>query len=275
MSRARTTVVCLDLSGTLMEGSSGTPIEGAVETVGWLRRHVEVRFVTNVTSRSRRELIGQLESAGLIEDPAEIVTPATVAESVLVGRNLGGGILLVDPALEADFGWFEADPEGPAVVLGTEAHDMRVADLQPAFRRLLEGAEFFVLQRNRYFRASSGEMVTDIGPVAAFLAYAASSVPTVLGKPSSTLFETIADGAGASIDELLMVGDDAEFDVSAPISLGLSGVLVRTGKYRPGDEERFDPAPTATIDSIADLPAWLEETAATSTAPGQDATART
>jgi hypothetical protein len=34
-------------------------------------------------------------------------------------------------------------------------------------------------------------------------------------------------------------------------------MLVRTGKYRPGDEDRVDPKPGAVVDGIADLPAWL------------------
>jgi ribonucleotide monophosphatase NagD (HAD superfamily) len=37
----------------------------------------------------------------------------------------------------------------------------------------------------------------------------------------------------------------------------MRGVLVRTGKYRAGDEEAVSPKPTAVLDSVADLPAWL------------------
>ena len=35
------------------------------------------------------------------------------------------------------------------------------------------------------------------------------------------------------------------------------GVAVRTGKYRPQDEERARQAADAVLDSIAGLPAWL------------------
>jgi ribonucleotide monophosphatase NagD (HAD superfamily) len=57
---------------------------------------------------------------------------------------------------------------------------------------------------------------------------------------------------------MVMVGDDAEFDAAGAVALGLAGILVRTGKYRPGDEARVAPPPTAILDSVADLPAWLE-----------------
>ena len=55
-----------------------------------------------------------------------------------------------------------------------------------------------------------------------------------------------------------MVGDDVEADVSAAKKLGMRGVLVRTGKFRPDTLAAADPPPDAVIDSIADLPAHLK-----------------
>jgi hypothetical protein len=37
----------------------------------------------------------------------------------------------------------------------------------------------------------------------------------------------------------------------------MQGVLIRTGKYRDGDESRVTPAPTATLNGMADLAGWL------------------
>ena len=80
-----------------------------------------------------------------------------------------------------------------------------------------------------------------------------------LGKPSSLLFEALAEELSCEPSELAMVGDDAEFDVAGALTAGVGyGVLVRTGKFRPGDDTRFEPAPTLVIDSIADLPDRLD-----------------
>ena len=54
-----------------------------------------------------------------------------------------------------------------------------------------------------------------------------------------------------------MVGDDAEFDASGAVALGMTGILVRTGKYRDGDEERVSPPHSAVIESVVTLPRWL------------------
>ncbi|MCC8997995.1 MAG: HAD hydrolase-like protein, partial [Candidatus Contendobacter sp.] len=40
---------------------------------------------------------------------------------------------------------------------------------------------------------------------------------------------------------VVMVGDDAEMDVYGALAAGLRGILVRTGKYRPGDEAKVEP----------------------------------
>ena len=54
-----------------------------------------------------------------------------------------------------------------------------------------------------------------------------------------------------------MVGDDVESDVGGALRAGLAGVLVRTGKYRPEAVAASGVEPTATVDSIADVPALL------------------
>jgi ribonucleotide monophosphatase NagD (HAD superfamily) len=54
----------------------------------------------------------------------------------------------------------------------------------------------------------------------------------------------------------VVVGDDVEVDVLGGQAAGMTGVLVRTGKFRPDAEEGVDgDPPQHVIDSVADLPA--------------------
>lgn len=249
-------VVCLDVDGTLTDGVLGPPLSGAVEALARIRARLPVRLVSNTTSISHHTFAARLIQQRLLDEARSLVTPATTARRVLGARGHDAGILLVEPEARADYAWFREDPQGAAVVLATEGHDLTIRELQPAFRRILEGGVFYALQRNRYFRRH-GALVTDLGPVAAFLAYAAGRDPETLGKPSPLLYDAIAREAGVRREEIVMVGDDAEFDVSAGVALGMAGVLVRTGKYRAGEETRAAPPPTAVIGSVADLPNWL------------------
>ncbi|HEU4724821.1 MAG TPA: HAD hydrolase-like protein [Candidatus Eisenbacteria bacterium] len=244
-------LVCLDLDGTLTDGAHGPALPGAVEAVRALRERWPVRLVTNTTSIPVRVLTAHLEGLGLLDRPEHLYTPVMVARRVLPERGHDRGILIASESQREDYGWFREDPAGPAVLLASEVHEWLVGDLQPAFRRLLDGAAFYALTRNRYYRVA-GEFRLDVGGVAALLAYCGNREPETLGKPSPLLFDAIAREAGVPRESIVMVGDDAEVDVVASVALGMRGVLVKTGKYRPGDELKSSPRPSAIAASIAE-----------------------
>ena len=62
---------------------------------------------------------------------------------------------------------------------------------------------------------------------------------------------------GAEPARAAMVGDDVETDVDGAMRAGLAGILVRTGKYREDFVRDSGVDPTATVDSIADVPELL------------------
>lgn len=249
----------LDIDGCVVSGLGRAALPGAVEAVRELQRRLPVRFVTNTTSRTRGWLVRSLREAGFEVDDDDVVTPTALARRVLGARGDDRGLLLADEATRPDLAWFTETPqeEARAVLVASEAHGRTLGDLGDAVVALRAGAHLYTLQENRVYERD-GRLVTDLGPVAAFLGYAANVGWENLGKPSPLLFSTLAEELGCGVHELAMVGDDAEFDVAGALDAGVgAGILVRTGKYRPGDESRFDPPPSAVIDSVAELPAAL------------------
>jgi ribonucleotide monophosphatase NagD (HAD superfamily) len=57
----------------------------------------------------------------------------------------------------------------------------------------------------------------------------------------------------------MMVGDDIATDVLAAQRRGLTGVLVKTGKYLPSTHRAARGTPDHVLDSFADLPALLDQ----------------
>jgi phospholysine phosphohistidine inorganic pyrophosphate phosphatase len=47
-----------------------------------------------------------------------------------------------------------------------------------------------------------------------------------------------------------MVGDDIENDVGGAQAAGIRGLLVRTGKFRPSDENHPNVTPNAIVDNL-------------------------
>jgi ribonucleotide monophosphatase NagD (HAD superfamily) len=107
------------------------------------------------------------------------------------------------------------------------------------------------MHRNLYWRTKEGWEL-DGGAYLEALE-AASGLPAVIcGKPAAPFFEAALSTLGVAPTEALMVGDDMVNDVLGAQAAGVRGILVRTGKFQPGDLDRG--TPYRVIDSFADLP---------------------
>lgn len=66
-----------------------------------------------------------------------------------------------------------------------------------------------------------------------------------MGKPTASFYQLAIDSLSPAVqpEEIGMIGDDATQDVGPAVAaLGLRRSLVRTGKYREGDENKVEPA---------------------------------
>lgn len=248
--------VLLDLDGTLYE--DGRAIPGASLAVARLRAAgIALRFVTNTTRLPRRALRQRLATLDIAVDPDEIFTAPLAAAAWLRDRGMSRVALYLPQATHEDFAGFTLDEREPeAVVVGDLGAVWTFERLNRAFRCVLQGAALVALAKGRYWK-SAGELVLDAGPFVVALEYATGASATVVGKPSAEFFAGAARELGLDIDTVVMVGDDAVGDAAGGRRAGCRGVLVRTGKYRAGDEGRCDPPPDAVLDSVADLPEWL------------------
>ncbi len=244
--------VLLDLGGVVYVGA--TPLPRAVAAVGRLKQaHLTVRYITNTTRTPRRGMLDKLAKIGLRADADELFMPAIAARHYLERHQLAP-LLLVHPALQEDFAGLPAGA-GRAVVIGDAAEGFTYDALNRAFRAIMGGAAFVALVRNRSFQDADHELSLDAGPFVAALEYATGRHATLLGKPSPDFLRAAVESLGCAPAEAVMIGDDVEADVGGAMAAGLRGVLVRTGKYRPGDEARIDPPPSAVV---ADLPQAVE-----------------
>lgn len=220
----------LDVGGVLYQGSEALP--GAVEAVRRLReRKTPFRLLTNTTRTTRAALAKRLAEMGFDVRENDIVTPASIAASVLE-QDGARAHLLVHPDLLPDCPPETAEPN--AVLIGDAGEYFTFERMNRAFRVLIEGGRLYALGRNRFFRAADG-FELDAGPFVAALEYAAEVEATLIGKPARAFFRTAAAEMGLAPENVLMVGDDFESDVEGALAAGLRAALVRTGKYRDGD----------------------------------------
>ena len=249
-------VVLIDLDGVLYVEHE--PVPGAHEAVERLRDGGRVsRFVTNTTSRSRPATLEKLRRLGFSLDDEELMTPAALAVRHCLAEGRRRVSLLMNDEVKGDFAALQEDDDEPeAVIVGDLGDDFAYPVLNRAFRHVMAGAELIALQRNRFWQREDG-LSLDVGPFVAALEYATSREAYVVGKPARGFFDEVLRDAGFDANAAAMVGDDIETDIGGAIAAGLAGVLVRTGKYRADAVAASGIEPTATVDSIANVPELL------------------
>ncbi len=249
--------VLLDLEGVLYEGDRAIP--GAVAAVRGLESAgLALRYLTNTTTRPRRDIVARLDAMGLPCKTEHAFTPAAAAVTLLKADGVRRVHLATTEPLAQDFTGFEhVDTKPQAVVLGDLYHGFKWARLNELFQMLLDDPRLIALHRNRYCRREEG-ISLDLGPFVAALEYASGKAATIVGKPSEAFFNLALDDLGLGSREVVMVGDDIEADIAGAQGVGLKAVQVKTGKYTPRDARHPTVRPDATIDSVADLPALLD-----------------
>ena len=243
---------------------SGRPIEGSARAIQELREAGHrLRFLTNNTTRSRRALAEAIRSHGVDLTDDELQTTPVAAARVLAGRRV---LALTMPAIREDLEGVDLVGENAeAVLLGgadetAETNQVfSYMNLARAFSELEAGADLYCLHKNGWWQTSRGALL-DAGAFVVGLEYASGTTATVLGKPSASYFEAALETLDTDPELAWMVGDDIDADIGGAAALGMRTILVRTGKFRD-DAAAWSAQPDAVLDSIADVPAFLQSAA--------------
>ncbi len=238
----------LDLDGVLFVGNE--PVPGAAEAIKTARDEgLLLRFLTNTATQPRQQLIAKLASMDIRVEENELYTAPIAAKHYIQQQGLRP-YCLVHKDIRCDMaGMDETDPN--CVLLGDARDDLNYQNLNHAFQLCINGAPLIGIGMNRYFKNEGGLML-DAGPFIRAIEWAAGIEAIIMGKPGKHFFNQVVDSTPFRADQCLMVGDDVIGDVEGAVHAGLMGCLVRTGKYRLGDEEKL-PVEAGIIDSICSL----------------------
>ncbi len=253
----------IDLDGVFYVGDKA--VAGAADVVQWLNKEgIPYLFVTNTSSRPRSALVEKLARFGITADEKTILSPPVAASQWIKTHAPGQAALFVPQATKAEFDCLEellpdAETGASSVVIGDLGKQWTFSLLNRAFRLLMAEPRpaLVALGMTRYWRSADGFSL-DVAPFVKALEHAAGCQAVVLGKPATAFFDAGLEMLGCRASDALMIGDDIVGDVEGAQRAGLKGVLVRTGKFLPQD---LDGAitPDAVLDSIADLPEWLQK----------------
>ena len=237
----------LDLSGVLYDGDS--IISGALPAVRRVQDSgLEVRFITNTSQKTRSSLLAHLREFGFVVDENQLFTAVDAARQWLQRRQLRP-FCLVHENIKGEFADIEQD-DPDAVLIADAAEGFSYSNLNRAFQLCMAGAPLLGVGYNRYFK-SGEQLLMDVGAFIKALEFAAGVEAVIVGKPSVEFFNQVMASTTARPERTLMVGDDVFGDVEGALSAGIRACLVRTGKYREGDEHRIN-GEFEVVETVAD-----------------------
>ncbi|WP_280260989.1 HAD-IIA family hydrolase [Nocardia abscessus] len=257
--RGRIRGVLYDIDGVLV--TSWREIEGAAAAVRRIgERGLRRAFLTNTTSRTCAEIAERLCDTGIEVDSAEIVTAARLTAEFVRGRYPDAAVWVLNHGdIEADLTGLTLDADRPdVVVIGGAGPEFTHSALSRVVELMLEGVPVVAMHSGLTWATAEGLLV-DAGVYLPGLEAAGNARIEVVGKPAAPGFRTAVALMRLDPAEVLMIGDDLYSDVLAAQDAGLTGVLVRTGKFRPAVLASADRAPDHVIDSVAGLPELLAE----------------
>lgn len=246
----------IDIDGVLISGNQRIP--GALECIQFLKEH-EIPFllVTNTTRQSRITIWHQLKRTWFPIEESDIYTAPLAAVNWLRNRKVKEISLLLSGSAVNDFKEFKITAYNPQyVIMGDIGRDLTFDRLNSTFRMIMNGAKILALQKNRYWQTDEG-LTIDAAAAVAALEYATNKRATIIGKPAKDFFLQAAKILEVPANELAMIGDDIESDVLGAQRVGMSGILVKTGKFREEFYKKSKIKPDVILSSIEELPKFI------------------
>ncbi|XP_033105290.1 glycerol-3-phosphate phosphatase-like [Anneissia japonica] len=257
--------VLIDCDGVLWNANN--PIEGAIETIQTLReRGKQPIFVTNNSTKSRRQYVEKFQRLGFSVSEEEIFGTAYVAALYFKHKlKFEGKVYLIGGSgLAEEFALQEIPFIGPGcdhVVEGEDVHDWSNIELDSEVRGVLVGFDPLITFR-KVCRAASylsnpsfpyiatnldgrlpmpnkGRVIPGTGCLVEAVTKAAARQPTVVGKPNKLMFECVKEKfPTVDPERTVMVGDRLDTDILLGKNCNLKTLMVLTGISSLEDVER-------------------------------------
>jgi len=230
----------IDIEGTLL--SSGKPLSGAIEFINYLnKQNINYHLVTNTVSKTVEmwELI--LNEIGLKINKNKIIYPLLVLNDYLNVNNIKTYYFLgpenmekiLKKTLEYNIPEYIVFCDFENIVLDYELFNK-------LFQYINNGAKIITTSYSDYY-ISNNEYKMDTGIFVKMYEILTNKKAIIIGKPSQIIYSIALKRMGMEANNVISIGDDGLTDIIGGNEIGMETVMVKTGKYKNGDEEKYKP----------------------------------
>jgi 4-nitrophenyl phosphatase len=229
-----------DMDGTLVLGDKNNkgllPIPGAVEFTQKLKKDgIEFSVFTNGTTKTPTEYADVLAALGFPITSKNMLTPVSGALECFIAAGykrvmvLGGkGIIEPLEAAGIEVVPNELGTKADAVLAGWYK-EVKFSDFEAACDAVWAGASFFSCSQSIFFATANGRALGTSRAISAVVRDLTSCDVEVVGKPSKFAFQACLKSLGLEANQVSVVGDDVELEVTMANQQGALSIAVATG----------------------------------------------
>lgn len=239
----------IDLDGTLLDKNA--PTVGAAEFMSDVAsRGISFRIITNSIG-TPREATRRLEYCGIRVPPEWIFTPVAAINAFVQQKKVQSALIVGSESESAQIS-VQHDDDSPELIifLDFEKGNVDYRQLQNIYKHCQNGVPVISASGSGFYQTSNGRQI-DTGAFVSMFEFLMSSEIKVFGKPNRSFFQQAFSELGGVASEVMVLGDDWSTDILGAKEAGCRSVLVKTGKYKDGDELKGNP--DRLIDSLADF----------------------
>lgn len=224
----------IDLDGTIMNGEK--PNLDSVQFLNELeKRNIEFIIMTN-SIRSPEAISKRLSCVGINLELEKIFNPISAINTYLANNNFKNAFI-IGSSLEIEQVKIREDKENPEIIvlLDFEEENISFNTLQKVFELINKNIPVISASKSPYY-IKNNKQILDTGSFVSLLECAGDIKIEILGKPSKAYFESGILRLNCQPSEVTVIGDDWSTDILGANSIGFHSVLLKSGKYKNGDE---------------------------------------
>jgi HAD superfamily hydrolase (TIGR01458 family) len=230
----------IDLEGTLI--NTGKPLPGSIEFINYLNENnINYYIVTNTVSKTveKWELI--LNEIGLKINKNKIMYPLIVLNEYLKDNNITKYYFLGPNNMEMILQkTLEYNIPEYVIFCDLENIELKYEIFNKVFQYINSGSEIITTSYSDYY-ISNNEYKIDIGIFVKMYEKLTNKKAIIIGKPSQNIYKAALKKLGMEANNVISIGDDGLTDIVGGNEMGMKTILVKTGKYKNGDEEKYKP----------------------------------
>lgn len=253
--------VLFDMDGVIYVGTRLLP--GVQQMFDYLEQSGRKWLcVTNNASKTSDQFVEKLTDMGVRARPEQILgsaeaTAGWLAEQIQEQGWPRGKIIIVGQdglrtALRNQGFELTNEPLEATYAVAGINFELTYEELARAALAIRNGARFLGTNSDPSYPSERG-LLPGAGSILALLAAATGVQPIVIGKPNRGMYDQAIRRIGLSADQVMMVGDRYDTDISGALSMGLGTTGVLTGVSSRHDFESAEKPPHIIAADLVEL----------------------